>query len=322
MHLGNLFTALVSWLSVKSRGGRWILRIEDIDSQRSKQAFAEAVEDDLLWLGLVPDEGGLSGKGTAGPYLQSQRADIYTHYFNKLVATGYTYGCTCRRADILAANAPHQSDGRVVYRGTCRPQGMPRTDGNSTHKPGTAMRIFVPDREVRFTDLLQGEQEFNLARECGDFVVRRADGGWAYQFAVVVDDALMGVTEVLRGNDLLLSAAQQLYLYELLGFKAPQFAHVPLVCNSSGTRLSKRDSARSVEALRRRYSPESLLGVLANMAGIIPKPEPIGLSDLIPLYRPTYRLMGDKIIVPEYCADDAAESPRANGSGPDADTAQ
>lgn len=263
MHLGNIFTAYVSWQSVKKRGGRWILRIEDLDPQRSRREYARQIEDDLSWLGLDWDEGGLDGTGGAGPYVQSERSEIYAAYYRRLAESGMLYRCLCRRADILATQAPHQSDGRVIYAGTCRPASeppFPPGDG-----PG-ATRLWVPDREIRFTDRFCGDQCMNLARECGDFIVRRADGAWAYQLAVVVDDALMGVTEVVRGNDLLLSAAQQIYLYELLGFKAPEFAHVPLVCNERGERLSKRDASASMEELRRRYTPSGLREYLEEMA--------------------------------------------------------
>ncbi len=223
MHLGNIYTALLSWLSVKSRGGKWILRIEDLDPQRSKMEFARQIEDDLLWLGLEWDEGGIDGKGSKGPYLQSQRHHLYEEALIKLKDTGLCYPCTCTRADILATQAPHESDGRVVYKGTCRPSVLPSP---FIEKPKAAVRIAVPDEDITFTDRIKGTQTVNLARHCGDFILRRGDGAWAYQLAVVVDDALMGVTEVMRGDDLLLSAAQQIYLYRLLGYTPPEFAHV------------------------------------------------------------------------------------------------
>ncbi|MDE5846866.1 MAG: tRNA glutamyl-Q(34) synthetase GluQRS, partial [Muribaculaceae bacterium] len=227
MHLGNIYTALLSWLSVKSRGGRWILRIEDLDPQRSKIEYARLIEDDLHWLGLEWDEGGLDGVGPNGPYVQSRRHHLYEEALERLKASGLCYPCSCTRADILATQAPHESDGRVVYKGTCRPLVMPSP---YMDRPGAAVRLMVPDEDISFTDRIKGPQTVNLARHCGDFIVRRGDGAWSYQLAVVVDDALMGVTEVMRGDDLLLSAAQQIYLYRLLGFDSPEFAHVPLVC--------------------------------------------------------------------------------------------
>lgn len=280
MHLGNIYTAVLSWLSVKSRGGKWILRIEDLDPQRSRLEYARLIEDDLLWLGLEWDEGGIDGKGSNGPYLQSRRHHLYEKYLEKLKATGYCYPCRCTRADIMATRAPHESDGRVVYKGTCRPSHLPSEFVGSQ---GASVRIAVPDKEIVFTDRIKGKQSVNLARHCGDFVLQRGDGAWSYQLAVVVDDALMGVTEVLRGEDLLLSAAQQIYLYNLLGFTPPEFAHVPLVTNDQGVRLSKRDKSLSMEELRKAYSPEDLLGVIAFRARLIPAPRPLSLPELITL---------------------------------------
>lgn len=290
MHLGNIYTALLSWLSVKSRGGKWILRIEDLDPQRSKIEHARMIEDDLRWLGLEWDEGGLDGIGLHGPYVQSQRHHLYEEALEKLKATGLCYPCTCTRADILSTQAPHESDGRVVYKGTCRPDGMKfdldcaqkyKTSVPYRNMAGAAVRLMVPDEEISFTDLIKGPQSVNLAKHCGDFIVRRGDGAWAYQLAVVVDDALMGATEVMRGDDLLLSAAQQIYLYRILGYEPPEFAHVPLVCNEDGIRLSKRDKSLSMEYLRSHYTPEEVLGMAAHRAGLIPTPRAISLSELL-----------------------------------------
>ncbi|MCM1110883.1 MAG: tRNA glutamyl-Q(34) synthetase GluQRS [Clostridium sp.] len=280
MHLGNLFTALISWLSVRSRGGEWILRIEDLDPQRSRPEYARMIEDDLLWLGLDWDEGGLDDRGPNGPYSQSRRGEIYSLMLRRIVRTGWTYRCRCTRAEILATQAPHQSDGRVIYGGRCRPAVIPQLPPPPDDAPG-AVRLAIPEGTVRFDDRIFGPQKFDLATECGDFILRRADGAWAYQLAVVVDDALMGVTEVVRGCDLLLSAAQQIYLYRLLGFDPPEFVHLPLVCNSEGIRLSKRDSALSMAELRRRHTPESLLGLLASLAGLQPTAGPVSLADLL-----------------------------------------
>ena len=194
------------------------------------------------------------------------------------MCTGLCYPCTCTRADILATQAPHESDGRVVYKGTCRPSVLPSP---YVAVPRAAIRLVVPDEDIEFIDRIKGPQTVNLARHCGDFILRRGDGAWAYQLAVVVDDALMGVTEVMRGDDLLLSAAQQIYLYRLLGYNPPEFAHVPLVCNDSGLRLSKRDKSLSMEYLRARYSPEEILGMAAFRAALIPSPSPVSLSELL-----------------------------------------
>lgn len=279
MHLGNVFAAMMSWLSARSAGGRWVLRIEDLDPQRSKPEYARQLEDDLHWLGLDWDEGGMEGLGENGPYLQSQRGDVYSRALDRLKETGLTYPCFCTRADIMATQAPHQSDGRIIYAGTCRPKNMPCHTEEPERKHAT--RICVPDIDIDFNDRLYGQQRVNLSKHCGDFVVRRGDGAWAYQLAVVVDDIAMGVNEVVRGCDLLLSSAQQIYLYNLLGKTAPAYAHVPLICNSSALRLSKRDKDLDMGCLRAKYTPEQILGRLAHIVGIIDKEEPAGAKDLI-----------------------------------------
>ena len=284
MHLGNIFTALISWLSARSAGGRWILRIEDLDPQRSKYEYARQIEDDLDWLGLDWDEGGLDNRGSHGPYLQSLRGDIYAEALDRLNALGITYPCRCTRADILATQAPHEADGRIIYRGTCRPAVSPPYPRYDT--TNRTVRIYVPEETIKFTDGVFGPQSVNLSRHCGDFVLRRADGAWAYQLAVVVDDALMGVTEVVRGCALLLSASQQLYIYRLLGHKAPAYLHLPLICNDQGLRLSKRDQAMSMEELRRKFTAEEIIGKLAGMARITDDGAPCSAKSLISLFDP------------------------------------
>lgn len=269
MHLGNVFSALLSWLSIKSQGGSWLLRIEDIDPQRSHREFADLIMDDLEWLGLTWDE---------GPFFQSERGDIYEHELQKLDRLGLTYPCYCTRADILATQAPHESDGRVVYKGTCR-NLVP-----CTHSGPAALRVRVPDEgnaNVTFTDGHYGTQTVDLATQCGDFIVRRKDGAWAYQLAVVVDDALMGIDEVVRGRDLLLSSPQQIYLARLLGFRPPRFVHLPLLCNTAGQRLSKRDRSLDMEALRSRHTAKEIVGLLAFEAGLLDSPVPVSAEELV-----------------------------------------
>ena len=281
MHFGNIFAAVLSWLSAHSRHGRWVLRIEDLDPQRSRYEYARQIEDDLAWLGIDADEGGTSDRGPHGPYSQSRRGEFYERTLRRLEELGLVYGCTCTRADIMATQAPHMSDGRVVYSGKCRPAACPPF-GSS---PGAgARRLYVPDRDITFTDGICGTQHVNRARHCGDFVLRRADGAWAYQLAVVADDAAMGITEVMRGRDLLLSAAQQIYLFGLLGLKAPEYVHIPLVCNAAGQRLSKRDSSESMQALRRRYTPQAILGRVGYCAGLLDSNEECSLCDLLKVY--------------------------------------
>lgn len=280
MHLGNVYAALLSWLSVRSHGGRWILRIEDLDPQRSRPEYARQIEDDLRWLGLDWDEGGLDGLGDHGPYVQSRRGEFYAEALRQLDKTGRLYPCTCTRADIMASQAPHQSDGRIIYSRHCLPA---RLGGSATGSGGrpAALRLFVGDEAVDFDDVVCGPQHVDLASTCGDFVVRRADGAWAYQLAVVVDDALMGVTEVARGNDLLLSAAQQIYLYRLLGHTPPRFAHFPLLVNAEGRRLSKRDRSLSLAELRRDFTAPQLLGHLAKVIGLGDTDAPVTAVELL-----------------------------------------
>lgn len=275
MHLGNIYSALLSWLSVRSQHGAWVLRIEDIDPQRSRPEYAAQIKDDLRWLGLDWDE----------EYTQSQRFHIYEQHLERLHDLGLTYPCYCTRADIMATQAPHESDGRIVYAGTCRPSSLSPIPSplipnpSSPRKPST--RLFVPDEAITFTDAHYGPQSVNLATHCGDFILRRADGAWAYQLAVVVDDALMGITEVVRGRDLLLSAPQQIYLYRLLGYPVPTFCHLPLLCNETGQRLCKRDKSLDLGELRRHHTPEHIIGLLAFHAGLIPSPTPIAASELV-----------------------------------------
>ena len=282
MHLGNVYSALLSWLSAKSQDGAWLLRIEDIDPQRSRQEYADQLMDDLRWLGLSWDE---------GPYYQSQRGEIYEEYLSRLHDLRLTYPCYCTRADIMATQAPHESDGRIVYKGTCRPKEKEKGKGESgkspsplgsnnlTRKPAT--RLIVPEEEIAFTDGHYGTHSINLATHCGDFILRRADGAWAYQLAVVVDDALMGITEVVRGRDLLLSVPQQIYLHRLLRFTPPVFCHLPLLCNLEGQRLCKRDKSLDLGELRKNYTPQQIIGQLAYYAGIIDQPEPVDAQELI-----------------------------------------
>lgn len=281
MHLGNLWAAFMSWLSVKVKGGEWILRIEDLDPQRSSMEWARWIEDDLHWLGLDWDEGGIADTGIHAPYTQSRRSAIYEKALRKLTHTGLTYPCRCTRADIMATQAPHQSDGRIVYAGTCRPPLPYRGDFPAE----ASIRLYVPDCSVTFHDMVCGSQTYNLATECGDFILRRKDGAWAYQLAVVADDADMGITEVVRGNDLLLSAAQQIHLYKLLELEPPAFGHIPLIYNQSGQRLSKRDQSCATDYLRAHSSPEEIIGLFASMAGLLESPIPTASGEILKIVK-------------------------------------
>ncbi len=282
LHLGNLLCALLSWLSARSRGGRYLLRIEDLDTARCRPAYAAALEEDLKWLGLDWDEGGSLG-GPHGPSEQSRRTSLYAAALEALQRQGLVYPCFCTRAQLHAASAPHREDGLTVYPGTCRGLTAAEIQERSKHRP-PALRLRVPEETIRFTDGHMGAVSEHLPTECGDFLLRRSDGLFAYQLAVVVDDAAMGVTEVVRGADLLSSTPRQLLLYRLLGLTPPEFFHFPLLLDPQGRRLSKRDGALGLEALRARYAPEEVVGRLAYLAGLNPAAAPRSPADLVPSF--------------------------------------
>lgn len=263
MHLGNAFCALLAWLGAKSAGGQMLLRIEDLDAARCKPDYAVQLADDLAWLGLTWDKGGLQDAFT-----QSKRTAVYAQALQTLRARAEVYPCYCTRAELHAASAPHLTDGTPLYTGRCR--HLTAADRAALANRSPAWRIAVPDETICFADGCAGRQTQNLRQECGDFILRRSDGVFAYQLAVVTDDALMGVTQVVRGRDLLSSTARQMYLYRLLGYTPPQFYHVPLLCAPDGKRLSKRERSLDFGALRSRYTAPQLVGVLASLAGLCP----------------------------------------------------
>ncbi len=281
MHLGNVLCCLVAWLSARSQGGKVLLRVEDLDPERSGADYERQIEEDLRWLGLDWDEGGLEAAG--GRYCQSGRSGVYEQYFDILSEKGLIYPCFCSRAELHAADAPHLSDGRYFYPGTCR-NLTPEEAAEKAKKRKPAWRVKVPDETVRFTDLHYGPYAENLAAECGDFVVRRADGVFAYQLATAVDDGLMGVTEVVRGRDLIGSTARQLWLQRTLGLPSPVYGHIPLLTDWDGRRLSKRDGDLDLARLREKWRPEEILGMLAEAAGILPAYRPVSARELVPLF--------------------------------------
>lgn len=266
MHLGNVFSALLAWLSAKSAGGEVLLRMEDLDPARSREEYAEAIMDDFRWLGLNWDRRSEN---------QSCRRDAYLAAMERL--KGLLYPCYCTRDQLHAAAAPHASDGRVLYPGTCRK--LTETQ-RAKMKKAPSLRLRVPGETIVFDDGLQGRQSMDLSAEWGDFIVRRADGVAAYQLAVVVDDGGQGVTQVVRGRDLLSSTPAQIYLYKLLELPIPQFYHVPMLLAPDGRRLSKRDRDLDLGVLRRHWSPEKLIGLLAFQCGLIPAWEPVSAAEL------------------------------------------
>ena len=268
MHLGNVFAGLLAWLSVRSKDGEMVLRMEDLDTQRTSADFAQVLREDLLWLGLDYDR-------ETPP--QSLRTEAYDEAFRILEEKGLIYPCYCTRSQLHSVNAPHLSDGTYVYPGTCRHLTADQREAFN-RKP--AWRVTVPEKVWSFTDRVQGPYALDLSRECGDMVVRRADGIYVYQLAVTVDDGAAGVTEVTRGMDLLSSAPRQMYLQELLGLPHPEYAHVPMLLAPDGRRLSKRDKDLDLGELRRRVTPEQLIGTLAYAAGIIERLEPVSAAEL------------------------------------------
>ncbi len=261
LHLGNARTALLAWLDARSQGGVFVLRMEDLDPQRSRPAAAVQILDDLKWLGLDWEEGPDLG-GAFAPYEQSRRAEIYRVAVERLLDDGRAFRCSCSRADVArAAGAPHASEEGARYPGTCR--AGPAQPGGPT-----AVRLRVDAGSVSFVDRVAGAQSFDVAA-AGDFVMQRADGVAAYQLAVAVDDAAMGITRVVRGDDLLSSTPRQLLVYRALGLPPPEFAHVPLLVGADGQRLAKRGGALALGALRARgVRPERLVGWLAATAGV------------------------------------------------------
>lgn len=265
IHLGNVWTAFLAWLQVRQQKGTLILRIEDIDEQRSKPEYTQALLEDLSWLGLDWDEGPGKG-GPYGPYIQQERYSLYEKALQELQAKHLLYPCYCSRARLQAIGAPHEGEHRL-YDGHC--YGMPEEQRRQMdRKP--SWRVHVPHVSVSFTDGSYGPFSDYLPRVCGDFVVRRADGLYAYQLAVAVDDGSMGITHVLRGRDLLSSTAQQIWLMEVLGYTPPSYTHVPMLIDASGNRLSKRQQGITVRSLRDRgVQADAILSALALAGGLV-----------------------------------------------------
>lgn len=274
LHLGNGSTALLAWLSVRARGGRFSMRIEDLDRARSKLEYVERCLEDLSWLGIDWDGELLT---------QSDETSRYQAAFEALRSSGRLYPCFCRRKDIAAAASAPQEPGEMRrYPGLCRALGAGEAASRLLAGERHAWRFRVePEQRPTFVDLVHGEWGADR-REPSDFVVYRADGVPAYQLAVVVDDAAQGITEVVRGDDLLSSTPAQLLLYEALGHPAPQFAHVPLLLGEDGARLSKRHSGITLREVRESgLSAEQVVGHLAKLLGLRDDSSPIAARDLV-----------------------------------------
>ncbi|MEC7519811.1 MAG: tRNA glutamyl-Q(34) synthetase GluQRS [Myxococcota bacterium] len=276
-HLGTARSALIGWLRARSKGGVFVLRMEDLDGPRVREGAAQAMLDDLRWLGLDWDEGPDVG-GPHGPYTQSERHDRYAEIIRRLARSGHTYPCTCSRREIAEiASAPHGDEG-PIYPGLCR-------DGPRHPDREPATRFRMPDPPPVFVDRFAGEVRSEAA---GDFVIHRKDGVVAYQIACVVDDHDMGITEVLRGDDLLPSTPRQIALFDALGWTPPAFLHVPLVLGADGQRLAKRHGAIALADLRERgLTAAQIVGKLAHGAGLTDTDAPVEARALVEGFSPS-----------------------------------
>ncbi|MBI1348098.1 tRNA glutamyl-Q(34) synthetase GluQRS [bacterium] len=290
-HAGNARTYLLAWLSARSHAGHIVLRIEDIDSPRVKPWAMQQAMDDLRWLGLDWD---------VGPIIQTERLARYQQVLEELQQHERIYPCTCTRSDIeAAASAPHIGQEGPVYPGTCAYRSVADAAGLTVP---FAWRFRTDAQQPQsYTDLLQGTQVCRTVQDLGDFVVGKRDGSPAYQLAVVVDDHDQGITEVLRGDDLIPSTFRQLALYAALGWQPPEFGHVPLVIGPDGRRLAKRHGDTRISLLRERgVPPERLVGFLAWSTGLQATAEPVSPRDLLAQYQPQSIARAPFVLRPEH----------------------
>ena len=281
MHMGNLLAMLLAWLDCRSLGGEMIFRMEDLDPARSKPVFAEAMADDLRWLGLDWDRGWPEEEA----YAQSKRTAIYEEAFETLRERDLVYPCWCTRSERLAsASAPHP--GEREHDSGCRCAHMTAAEQKTMLLTGRhpAWKLRSPDEVITVVDGHYGPFTQNPAREVGDFIIRRADGVFAYQLAVSIDDMRMGVTRVVRGRDLLSSAPRQKWLIETLGGTAPDYCHCPLLTGGGTGKLSKRLGSLSTQVLRKEKRPEEVLGTLSYLCGLTETADPVSALELIPLF--------------------------------------
>lgn len=275
LHLGNARTFLVNWLIARQRGWRIVLRIEDLDGPRVKTGADQQAIEDLRWLGLDWDD---------GPVYQAPRAPLYRAAAQRLVEAGRAYPCVCTRREVdLAASAPHAEDGASVYPGTCRGRFATIEQARAFAGREPAIRFAVPPGEVEFLDQFRGPCSIDPARQLGDFVILKADGTAAYQLAVVIDDAAIGVTQVVRGDDLIDSTPRQILLYRALGLEGriPAYTHLPLVVGTDGRRLAKRHGDTRLSHYRSRVvRPERMLALLARWCGI-PAGDQITIAEML-----------------------------------------
>lgn len=281
LHLGNLRTALLAWLHARLSCGQFILRIDDLDKPRNKPGSIEQIIDDLYWLGLDWDEGPDIG-GEHGPYLQSARLDHYDAFFNRLKDGTLVFPCSCSRKDVQQAqSAPNLGQVETVYPGTCRPAGISSPQALLNNAP-VAWRFLTQNLAITSRDECAPPITVQLDASVGDFVIKRKDGLYAYQFATVVDDGLMAISDIVRGSDLKGSMARQLALFDALGFRRPRFLHVPLMHDAFGLRMAKRDGADSLDSWKNRDgSPVRLVGELAYSCGLLATARPVSCQELV-----------------------------------------
>lgn len=259
LHAGSLVAALASWLDARAHGGQWLGRIEDVDGPRCPPGTDQIILGQLAALGLHTDE---------PPVWQSRRGDLYQAALDRLIASGHAYGCACTRAEIAAAAGPRPKHGELIYPGTCR---------HGTHgRPVRAWRFRVEGR-IDWQDRRLGEQTQDLEAEVGDFVLKRADGLWAYQLAVVVDDAEQGITDIVRGEDLADNTPRQMALQQALGLPTPRYLHTPLVLAADGHKLSKQNGAAALDL----GDPVARLREAASLLGLPPEQGQQTTSDVL-----------------------------------------
>ncbi len=290
MHVGNILCAVIAYLSAKSKGGKFVVRIEDLDPLRCPRTAARDIIETLEFLGLKSD---------APIVYQSERTKAYAAAFQTLCKVSQIYPCYCSRAELHGADVIRLPDGGILYPGTCKTlTETQRAQKVRNIKP--AYRIAVPDERIIYDDMLFGRREQDLAKDCGDFIIKRSDGLYAYQLAVTVDDGEYGITEVVRGADLLHDTPRQIYLQRLLGLPQPEYLHIPLVLHSSGRKLSKSAGDSAARLLKHRSASE-IIGAIGFAAGLTHEIRPMTLNGLIKYYSAD-RLPHDNILLPpELC---------------------
>ena len=275
LHLGHVLHMLYVWGAARAEGAEVLCRIEDHDLRRARPEYEAAILSDMEWLGFVPDLGITAAHaGTPSAFRQSDCSEHYRKVLQTLEERGLVYGCECSRRQILEQQSGGQ--GELCYPGTCSGKGLP-LEGNT-------VRFRTREGELLFHDLRLGRQRQTPGTQCGDFSLRDRHGQWTYQFACVCDDIRQGVDRVIRGEDILFSTARQIQLFQTLEAPVPQFLHHPLICDASGNKLSKRQRAESLSAMREAgATPEEIFGRTLHAAGLVPEPVPVGLARALEL---------------------------------------